>query len=232
MAAIDEPYEGRVVGALADVLPDGALLWAGSSMPVRDLDAYLATGPADVRVLSNRGANGIDGVLSSALGAAIVVAGPVLLVVGDVSFLHDIGGLLGAAERARARDASLTVLLVDNDGGGIFSFLPQATADVPGAGLPARYEELFGTPHGMGPRLGPVVEAYGGRWIDVGARPWTSAAEDGAAVAAAVRSALGEPGVTVIRYATHRARNVELHRLVASRVATALDRLAGRAPVA
>jgi 2-succinyl-5-enolpyruvyl-6-hydroxy-3-cyclohexene-1-carboxylate synthase len=218
IAAIDEPYEGRVAAALADALPDGALLWAGSSMPVRDLDAYLPSGPAAVRVLSNRGVNGIDGVLSSALGAASMHAGPTLLVLGDVSFLHDIGGLLGG----RAPGASLTVLLVDNDGGGIFSFLPQATADVPGAGLPARYEALFGTPHGMGPRLGPVVTAYGGRWIDLGARPWGSADADRAGVAAAVRTSLGTPGVTVIRYATGRARNVELHRLVATRVAAAL----------
>jgi 2-succinyl-5-enolpyruvyl-6-hydroxy-3-cyclohexene-1-carboxylate synthase len=219
VAAIDEPYEGRVPAALAEVLPDGALLWSGSSMPVRDLDAYLPSAASAVRLLANRGANGIDGVLSSALGAAAVHAGPTLLVVGDVSFLHDIGGLLGG----RLPGASLTVLLVDNDGGGIFSFLPQATADAPAAGLPARYEALFGTPHGMGSRLGPVVEAYGGRWTDLGARPWTSAAVDRAGIAAAVAASLGTPGITVIRYATGRARNVELHRQVASRVAAALE---------
>ncbi len=124
------------------------------------------------------------------------------------------------------------MLLVDNDGGGIFSFLPQATIDAPGVGLPGRYEELFGTPHGMGPRLGPVVEAYGGRWIDLGGRPWTSATADRSALVSAVRSSLGEPGVTVIRYATQRARNVELHRLVATRVAAALDRMASGSSVA
>jgi len=222
IAALDEPYEGRVAGALADALPDGALLWSGSSMPVRDLDAYLPSGAAAVRILSNRGVNGIDGVLSSALGAATVRRGPTVLVIGDVSFLHDIGGLLGGLLGGRAPGASLTVLLVDNDGGGIFSFLPQASADAPAAGLPDRYEALFGTPHGMGARLGPVVEAYGGRWFDLGARPWTSSADDRDAIASAVTASLGTPGITVIRYATRRARNVQLHRLVAARVAVAL----------
>ena len=223
VAGIDEPFEGRIAGALADVLPDGALIWSGSSMPVRDLDAYLPSGPSAVRILSNRGVNGIDGVLSSALGAAAVHPGPTLLALGDVSFLHDIGGLLAGRElRLRAPGASLTVLLVDNDGGGIFSFLPQATADVPAVGLPARYEALFGTPHGMGSRLGPVVEAYGGRWIDLGMRTWASAEADRAAIADAVAASLGSPGITVIRYATHRARNAELHRLVAAGVAAAL----------
>ena len=111
-----------------------SILWAGSSMPVRDLDTFLPAGDTLVRCLSNRGANGIDGVVSSALGAAAAEPSrPVLLVLGDISFLHDINALA----TARVPGARLTILLVDNDGGGIFSFLPQATADRDDVGLPS-----------------------------------------------------------------------------------------------
>jgi 2-succinyl-5-enolpyruvyl-6-hydroxy-3-cyclohexene-1-carboxylate synthase len=222
LARIDEPSEGRVFDLLADALPPHALLWVGSSMPVRDLDAHFAGGDHTVRVLSNRGANGIDGVVSSALGAAAVHAGPVVLVLGDISFIHDLNALVAA----RLYALSLTVFVVDNDGGGIFSFLPQARADAPEVGLPDRFEELFGTPHGMGARLGPVVEAFGGRWIDLGdaGRP-TTAHDDAGVLRAALDAAIGAPGVTVIRYATERRRNVGLHREVAAAVAAALDRL-------
>ncbi|MCU0505586.1 MAG: 2-succinyl-5-enolpyruvyl-6-hydroxy-3-cyclohexene-1-carboxylic-acid synthase [Chloroflexi bacterium] len=226
LGAIDEPFEGRVFDALGDALPPGALLWLGSSMPIRDADAYLTGGPSALRVLANRGANGIDGVVSSAIGAAAAHDGPVVAVVGDLSFLHDLNALVGA----RLNALGLTVIVVDNDGGGIFSFLPQATADAPGAGLPERFERLFGVAHGTGPRLGDIVRALGGRWMDVAAAGGRDgAAADRAALVSAVREATAREGVTVIRYATERTRNVELHRLIAARVRDALGpREAGR----
>ena len=158
LAALDEPFEGAPWPALAEALPDGAILWAGSSMPVRDLDAWLPSTDRAITVRSNRGANGIDGVVSTALGSAAVADGPVALVVGDVSFLHDLNALVAA----RLHGLSATIVLVNNDGGGIFSFLPQAQpgAAVPGSGLPEHYEELFGTPHGID--VGPIVTALGG----------------------------------------------------------------------
>src|SRR5512141_104191 len=145
LAALGEPFEGAPFPALAEALPDGAVLWAGSSMPVRDMDAWLPSTDRAIAVRSNRGANGIDGVISSALGAAATGA-PTALVIGDVSFLHDATAL----GTARQLGLSLAIVLVDNDGGGIFSFLPQAqpAAAVPGTGLPEHYEQLFGTPHG------------------------------------------------------------------------------------
>ena len=91
-------------------------------MPVRDMDAWLPSTDRAITVRSNRGANGIDGVVSTALGSAAVAAGPVALVVGDVSFLHDLNALVAA----RLHGLSATIVLVNNDGGGIFSFLPQA----------------------------------------------------------------------------------------------------------
>ncbi len=207
----DEAFEGAPFSYLGELLPDGAILWAGSSMPVRDLDAWLAGSERAIRPLANRGANGIDGVVSSALGAAAAGVGPVALVVGDLSFLHDLGALVAA----KLHDLSATIVLVNNDGGGIFSFLPQAAAEAPSAGLPAHFEELFGTPHGVD--LGPIVEALGARHRTVG----------GGELRASLAESLATPGVDVLELRTERSRNVELHREAAEAVAAAVAELGG-----
>jgi len=201
-----ERFEGLPFAVLGELLPDGALLWAGNSMPVRDMDDWLAGSAHAIRPLSNRGANGIDGVVSTALGSAAAAVGPVALVVGDLSFLHDLNALVAA----RLHDLSATIVLIDNDGGGIFSFLPQATADAPAVGLPEHYEELFGTPHGID--VGPIATALGADFADVG----TSDLRD------ALAASIGRSRVRVLRYRTDRARNVELHREAAAAVAAAL----------
>ena len=206
-----EPFEPRPFTLLADLMPDGGILWAGSSMPVRDMDAYLPAAPRAVRCFSNRGANGIDGVVSSALGAAAAETGPVVLVVGDLSFLHDLNALVAA----RLHGLSATIVLLNNDGGGIFSFLPQAAAVDPGVGLPDAYEELFGTPHGID--FGPIVRALGG------AHKLVEAGELRDALAASI----GAPGVRVLEIRTDRVRNVSLHREAAAAVAAALAGLTG-----
>jgi 2-succinyl-5-enolpyruvyl-6-hydroxy-3-cyclohexene-1-carboxylate synthase len=206
VAARDEPFEGQPFAVLGGLLPDGALLWAGNSMPVRDLDAWLPSSVRAIRPLSNRGANGIDGVVSTALGAAAAEVGPVVLVVGDVSFLHDLNALVAA----RLHGLSATIVLIDNDGGGIFSFLPQATTDAPEVGLPENYEELFGTPHGID--VGPIVTALGGEYRSIGPGD----------LAAAILDSVGRRGVQVLSLRTDRARNVELHREAATVVADAL----------
>jgi len=209
LAGLEEPFEGAPFPALAGALPDGAVLWAGSSMPVRDMDAWLPVTDRRITVRSNRGANGIDGVISSALGAAAAGA-PAALVIGDVSFLHDATAL----GTARQLGLSLAIVLVDNDGGGIFSFLPQAqpAAAVPGTGLPEHYEALFGTPHGTD--LGAVTRAFGADWREAG-----DTARD---LADAVAWALAGPGVRVVRVRTDRARNLALHRDIAARVQAAI----------
>lgn len=211
---LDEPFEGAPFKALGDLLPAGALLWAGNSMPVRDMDAWLPGGERAIRVLGNRGANGIDGVMSTALGSAAISGGPVVLVVGDLSFLHDLGALV----TARLHELSLLVVLVNNDGGGIFSLLPQARSEAPGAGLPAHYEELFGTPHGI--ELGPIVEGFGFRH---------RAAQAGgyAELRATIEAEVGLPGLRVVELRTDRTRNAELHQAAATAVESALAALAG-----
>src|SRR6202043_232839 len=110
-----------------------------------------------VRILGNRGASGIDGVISTALGisAASDKDEPTVLVIGDLSFFHDLNGLLAA----RLHQLNLTIVLVNNDGGGIFSFLPQAA-------YPEHFEQLFGTPTGLDFSL--AVQMYGGEYQRVG----------------------------------------------------------------
>ena len=216
LADLDEPFEGAPFAHAPAALPEGAVLWAGNSMPVRDLDGWLPNTDRALRIHSNRGANGIDGVVSTALGSAAVAGAPVVLVVGDVSFLHDLGALV----TARLMGVSLTVVLVQNDGGGIFSFLPQAAADAPAVGLPEHYEKLFGTPHGID--AGPIVTALGHRHQRV----------DGDSLESALTAAVGTPGLTVLELRTDRARNVQLHRAAAAAVATALAALTDLADLA
>ena len=208
-----ESFEGAPFAHVADLLPDGGIVWAGSSMPVRDMDAWLPASPRAIRPLASRGANGIDGVVSAALGAASTGV-PTVLVIGDVALLHDLSGLVAATRLGVAA----TIVVVNNDGGGIFSFLPQATAVRPDAGLPTHFEELFGTPHGI--ELGPLVAALG--------------AEHRAVAPAELRPALeasvGAPGLRVIEVRTDRARNVALHREAAAAVAAALDELLAAEP--
>ncbi len=206
-----EPFEGAVFEDLAAALPEPAVLFVGNSMPVRDLDTFLPGAAADLRVLGNRGANGIDGLLSTALGVAAAQALPVLAVVGDVSLLHDLTAL-GAARRLQL---SATFVLLNNDGGGIFSFLPQAAAELPEAGLPAHYETLFGTPHGTD--FAPLVRALGAEHVHV---------DDDAGLRAAVREGMSRPGVRVVEVRTDRRRNVELHREALAAVAGALEGVA------
>ena len=199
LASIHEPFEGKVFAELANLLPDGAVLFAGNSMPVRDLDTFFPASERRIRFLANRGASGIDGVASTALGAHAATTAPLVLVIGDLSFYHDLNGLLGA--KLHRLDA--TVVLLNNDGGGIFSFLPQAAH-------PEQFETLFGTPHGLDFR--PVVEMYGGHFERV--TTWD-----------AFRDALAsweDRGLRVIEVPTDRRRNVELHRELWAAVSAAL----------
>ncbi|MCY7418196.1 MAG: 2-succinyl-5-enolpyruvyl-6-hydroxy-3-cyclohexene-1-carboxylic-acid synthase, partial [Chloroflexi bacterium] len=202
----DRPFEGGVFAALEGALPDGAIVVVGSSMPVRDLDAFLTPGTARVRCLANRGVNGIDGVVSTALGVAAADAGPVLLVVGDVSFVHDLNALVAA----RLQPLSATIVVIDNDGGGIFSFLPQGTVDRAELGLPEHYEQLFGTPHGVD--ILAVAGTLGAETAELGT----------ADIEPTIAASMARPGVRVLRLRTDRARNVVQHRAVQQAVDEAL----------
>ena len=144
----DQLTEPRLARDLVQALPADALLWAASSLPVRDLD-FQAIPRGDVRILANRGASGIDGTVSAAIGAALAHGGPAFALVGDLAFLHDAPGLaLGPAEPR----PDLCLIVVNNDGGGIFSTLEQAA-------FTGSFERLFGTPHGAD--LDHLAAAFG-----------------------------------------------------------------------
>ena len=170
-------------------IPSGGALVVSSSMPIRDVE-WFGSARDGLTVYSNRGANGIDGVVSTAVGVALA-GQPTALLIGDVAFLHDTNGLLGLKDRR----VSLCVVVVDNDGGGIFSFLPQASA------LDDRqFELLFGTPHGVD--LALLAHAHG--------LPVLEALDD-EAVEAAVDAALTAGGVHVVLARSSRSQNVLVH---------------------
>jgi 2-succinyl-5-enolpyruvyl-6-hydroxy-3-cyclohexene-1-carboxylate synthase len=188
---LTEPLVARTI---VDWLPDDAELVVASSMPVRDVEWF---GGARARAHSNRGANGIDGVLSTALGRALA-GEPTVALLGDIAFVHDSNAMVAL----RGRRADLRIVVVDNGGGGIFSFLPQATA------LPTdRFEQLFGTPHDTD--IEALARAHG-----VPARTVSTADE--------LRSSLAEPGPSLTRIMTDRADNVREHARLNAAVATAL----------
>src|SRR5712692_2473568 len=188
----NELFEGRVFTELANLVPDGTTLYTGNSMPVRDLDTFFWSTRERIRIMGNRGANGIDGVVSSALGASAGAGQdrPTILVLGDLSFFHDLNGLLAA----RLHELNLTIVLINNDGGGIFSFLPQAA-------YPEHFEQLFGTPTGLDFRL--AVQMYGGQFQKIDS--WEQFRK-------AVSRGLLTGGLHVIEIPTERTSNVKMHR--------------------
>jgi 2-succinyl-5-enolpyruvyl-6-hydroxy-3-cyclohexene-1-carboxylate synthase len=137
LVAGEEPEEGAVLADVVANAPDPATLFVSNSMPVRDLDRFGRPREADLTVLGNRGASGIDGVTSSALGAGSATDDPLVLVTGDLAYYHDMNGLL-AVSRC---DVDATVVCVNNDGGGIFHLLPIESHDT--------FDEWFRTPHGL-----------------------------------------------------------------------------------
>jgi len=202
-------FEGRVARDVVGAVPDGVALVVASSMPVRDVESFAA--PRDgVRFLANRGTNGIDGFVSTVLGVGAGWDGPTVGLLGDLCFLHDSNGLLGA----RDRGIDATFVVVDNDGGGIFSFLPQATSPVVSAG---DFEELFGTPHGID--LAALAAVHGIPWLEV-----TEPADVGPAVTESVAAG----GVRMVLARTDRADNVARHEDAWSAVRAAVDEVLSR----
>ena len=195
---LDELSEPGVWTALGEALRDGDSVFAASSMPVRDLEAFLRPGPEGVRIAANRGANGIDGLVSTAAGLAAASGARTWAVLGDLALFHDLGGL-AAAHRA----PDLRLIVIDNAGGGIFHFLPQAEAMDH-----AEFEELLGTPSGLDPT--EAARLFG---LDV------EVPEGPAELAGALA---GDARMIVVR--TDRERNLELHRELSRQAAAAAPR--------
>jgi 2-succinyl-5-enolpyruvyl-6-hydroxy-3-cyclohexene-1-carboxylate synthase len=191
---LSEPALQRVLG---DAYDDGDRVLIASSMPIRDAEAFLAGGDAAVTVHANRGANGIDGMLSTAAGIAAGADAPTWVVLGDLALAHDLGGLATVAES----EQPLRVVVVDNGGGGIFDFLPQA-----GQVEPDRFSALFTTPSRLD--VASAAAAY-----DIPHEPVSDAA--------GLRALAGRDRV-LAHVRIERDGNVDLHRKVAAAVAAAL----------
>jgi len=197
--------DAKVVGALPFGEPGIAAtvaanatgnLFLSSSMPIRDVDAFAAAGTRRLRVFANRGVNGIDGITSTAAGVAAATGVPTVLLTGDLALVHDLHGLL----IARQHQIPLTVVATNNDGGGIFSFLPIAERK-------EHFEALFGTPHGLD--LAHLAALSGARLE----RPETLVA---------LEAAIGKPGFSLIEVRTSRETNVTDHRALHALAAKAL----------
>ena len=198
LAEFGEPTEPGLHAALGVAYADGDLVYTASSMPIRDQEAFLPPSDTDALFLCNRGANGIDGLISSGIGGAHATGRPTTIVTGDLGLLHDIGGL------AALRDVStpVRIVVIDNDGGGIFGFLPQAeTLDA------TEFEALLGTPRGV--NVAKAGELFGlpGRRLD--------ALSDLPGALAA--------GTGLIEVPVDRRANVEAHRRLSAAVAKAVS---------
>jgi 2-succinyl-5-enolpyruvyl-6-hydroxy-3-cyclohexene-1-carboxylate synthase len=191
---LSEPNVARILG---ESLPTEATLFVAASMPVRDLEWFWPAREDAPRVLSNRGANGIDGTLSSALGVAAAADGPVVALIGDVAFAHDLSGLLAAARL----DLELTVVVINNDGASVFDYLPiAAERDV--------YERHIATAPGL--ELERAADLFGLRYERPGSLD-------------ALRGLIRAPrGRTLIEVVTDRVAGVELHSRVWAAVSRSL----------
>lgn len=187
---INELFEGKVVSELQQLLPDGSRLFVGNSMPIRDVDTFFRNHDKEIEIIANRGANGIDGIVSTALGVSVDHKKPTFLLIGDLSFFHDLNGLLVA----KMNQLNLTVILVNNDGGGIFSFLPQSKEE-------KHFETLYGTPTGL--NFSKVVEMYEGKYVKI--ESWNEFRDY-------LTNEWNNSGLQVIELATDRMTRVKIHR--------------------
>jgi 2-succinyl-5-enolpyruvyl-6-hydroxy-3-cyclohexene-1-carboxylate synthase len=184
----EEPTEPRIARDLSDLLPAGSTLVAASSMPVRDVDSFMRAGKP-IRVLANRGVSGIDGFVSTSIGIALAGHRRVAALAGDLSMIHDAGGLA----TLEGPTPDLVFVVVNNDGGGIFSFLPQAK-------WTESFDRLFGTPHGLD--FGRLAELYGCGYARL---------ESATQLKPALADARSYGGIFLIEARTDRTENHALH---------------------
>ncbi|MEH6906453.1 2-succinyl-5-enolpyruvyl-6-hydroxy-3-cyclohexene-1-carboxylic-acid synthase [Bacillus sp. AFS006103] len=186
---ITELSEGKLFYQLAEMVPEGATLFVGNSMPIRDLDSFFLNNNKAIKVMANRGANGIDGTVSTALGAALY-SKSIYLVLGDLTFFHDLNGLIAA----KLYNIDINILLVNNNGGGIFSFLPQSEH-------PKNFELLFGTPLDL--EFEHAVKMFKGEFTKI---------EDWDHLESEMKKSTNQTGLKVYELRTNRDINRDEHR--------------------
>ncbi|MFD1706732.1 2-succinyl-5-enolpyruvyl-6-hydroxy-3-cyclohexene-1-carboxylic-acid synthase [Siminovitchia sediminis] len=200
MESISDMEEGKAVYLMSHVLPPESTLFIGNSMPIRDVDTFFHTNENNIRLMGNRGANGIDGVVSAAVGAAVHER-PLFLLIGDLSFFHDMNGLLAA----KLHKININIILLNNDGGGIFSHLPQAGEK--------DFELIFGTPTGLNYEYAAML--YNGQYTKV--LDW----ED---LDLSIREAASNEGLNIIEIPTDRTRNLDVHRALWEQVSQEINK--------
>lgn len=186
---LEELDEGKAVSMFGELLPPDSAVYIGNSMPIRDMDTFFHANNKHIRLMGNRGANGIDGIVSSAIGAAVHQR-PLFLLIGDLSFFHDMNGLLAA----KLHKININIILLNNDGGGIFSHLQQAEDGT-------HFELLFGTPTGL--NFEHAAYLYGAQYAKVFS--W----ED---FQIAMMDAVQNEGINIIEIPTDRDKNLQNHR--------------------
>ena len=192
--AISEPAISRTIYRN---IPDGSNLFVSSSMPIRDIE-WFAAPRSRIKVHANRGVNGIDGVVSTAVGVALASNAPTFLLIGDLAMLHDTNGLINLARR----QVDLRIILIDNRGGGIFSFLPQATSLNKDS-----FEMIFGTPHNVDFEL--LAKAHG-----IDSNTVTNLDQ--------LTEAISRKGPYLVRVVTDRDENVRVHERINQRISASL----------
>jgi 2-succinyl-5-enolpyruvyl-6-hydroxy-3-cyclohexene-1-carboxylate synthase len=196
-----ELSEGKIFSLIADLLPKKAALFVGNSMPIRDLDTFFHNNDKSIRIFANRGANGIDGIVSTALGVGTVMQ-PLYLVLGDLTFFHDLNGLI----MSKLYQIPIRIILINNNGGGIFSFLPQAN-------YRDHYEVLFGTPLDLD--FSHAVSMYNGSYRTI--TDWNH-------FTSSFGQNLENDGLQVLEIMTNREDNLQEHRELWKRVSQEISR--------
>ena len=196
----NETDEGALAGMLFETLQDNSYLFASSSMPIRDLDTFFNKTVKDIQLYANRGTNGIDGVVSTAIGAQAALNRPGYLLIGDLAFLHDLNGLIVT----RFHRTDMTIIVMNNDGGGIFSYLPQSTET-------NYFEHLFGTPTGL--EFSHIAAMYNAQYSAVHSKEDFKAALTGEKL----------KDIRIIEVFTNRQVNTETHRKLWDEISKELD---------
>lgn len=196
--AYDAEDEGAAVAKILHSLPNGCDIFVSNSMPIRDIDTFFLATTKDVRIFANRGANGIDGIISTALGVSATTSRPMYVLIGDLAFLHDSNGFIAT----RYQQAQLTTIVMNNDGGGIFSYLPQAK-------VATHYEDLFGTPTAL--TFTDFARMYGMQYDrvvydEINTLDWHD-----------------NKGLRIVEVMTNRADNVAAHRKLWAQIAEAIQ---------
>lgn len=196
--AYDATDEGAAVAKILHNLPNGCDIFVSNSMPIRDIDTFFLATTKDVRIFANRGANGIDGIISTALGVSATTSRPMYVLIGDLALLHDSNGFIAT----RYQQAQLTTIVMNNDGGGIFSYLPQAN-------VTTHYEDLFGTPTAL--TFDDFANMYAMRYDrvvydEINTLDWHD-----------------NEGLRLIEVMTNRAENVAAHRKLWAEIAEAIQ---------